>query len=127
KPVVTLQCANCASLTFFDAAIVSGSSGDRVMQRIIKLMNELANAVESGPDSSKLAALSAELQECSEKLKALGLSEAENKQLTLKYKDDLAKASARLSSAALQFEYKDLVGLGKLDLGALLGQVAQKR
>lgn len=130
KAVVTLQCANCASLTFFDAAsigIVSGSSGDRIMQDLIKLMNEMADALERGPDKSNFEAMNAEIQEKSEKLKALQLSGVDTKKLNEKYKDDMAKAGARLSSAAFKFESKELAGLRMPDLGGLLDQEAAKK
>jgi hypothetical protein len=103
-----------------------GPNGDRVMQDLIKLMNELADAMERGPDPSKFEAMGTEIQASSEKLKALGLSEVDMKRLTLKYKDDMAKAGARLSSALLKFENKELAGMANLDLGALLGKQAQK-
>lgn len=103
-----------------------GPSGDQVMQDLIKLTNELADALESRLDPSKFEAMGAEIQESGEKLKALGLSEADTKKLTLKYQDEMAKAGARLSSALVKFENKELAGLAKLDLGGLLGQDAQK-
>jgi len=119
KRLVVVECGVCWSL-----AIGSGgsSNGDRAMQELIKLMNEFADELESGLDQSQFNAMGAKIQESGKQFKALGLSEADAKQLTLKYEADLAKASTRLTSALANFENKELAALANLNLEGLLAQ-----
>ena len=79
-----------------------GSSADSLMKEQIKLMNELAEAMESGADQSKVEALNKKLNETAEKFKALKLSEDDTKKLAEKYKDDLGKAVMRLMAASFK-------------------------
>ena len=124
KRLVVVECGFCWSPASDSG---SGSSGDMLMQNLVKLMNELADSVERGPDQSKYDAMSAEINEKLEKLKALQSSEADTKKLTEKYKDEMAKAGARLSRALLKMEEKVLAGVKVPDFGGLLGQEAQKK
>jgi hypothetical protein len=105
------------------------------MKDQIKLMNELAEAMESGADQSKLDALNKQLNETAEKFKALKLSEADTKKLAEKYKDDLGKAVTRLMAATFKglgnktgdFKVPDLGGLGAAPPSKAGGQDDSKK
>ena len=86
-----------------------GASGpDGLMQEQIDSMNELADAIESGADKSKIEAIQKQMKETEKKLDALKLSDAEKKKLVEKYKDKIAEATGRMMGAALKKGMKDM-------------------
>jgi len=92
-----------------------GSSADSLMKEQIKLMNEMADAVESGADQSKIDAIGKKMKENEEKFNGLKLSEEEKKKLVEKYNDDIAKAVTRMMGAMFKkgdVKIPDLGGLG---------------
>jgi hypothetical protein len=95
-----------------------GASADSLMKDQIKLMNELADAMESNAAESKLADIKKRMDENSKKLDGLKLSEEDKKRLLEKHKDEFAKATGRLMQAAVKQMGK---GMGDLKLPGMQG------
>ncbi|HMF12349.1 MAG TPA: hypothetical protein VKE94_08585 [Gemmataceae bacterium] len=104
-----------------------GSNADSLMKEQIKLMNELADALEGGADQAKIEAINTKMKENGEKLEALKLSEADKKKLAEKYKDDMTKVGARLASAMFKKLGNQMGDLKMPDLSGTMGKDAGKK
>ncbi len=78
-----------------------GSSADSLIQQQIKVMNDLADAMEA-KDEAKVKQIEAQMKELQKQMKEIKLSEADQKALAEKHKDALMKATGRLMGAALK-------------------------
>jgi hypothetical protein len=112
-----------------------GSSADSLWKDQIKLMNELADALESGAAQSKIDDIGKKIKDNDEKLKALKLSDTDRRKLLVKYKDDMAKASKRVLAAVIKdhgehmgnAQLPDFGGLGEAPQSEAGGQGESKK
>jgi peptidoglycan hydrolase CwlO-like protein len=79
-----------------------GSSADSLTKDQIKLMNELADAIDKGADKAKLEDISKRIQEVDKKFKDLKLSADEEKKLKDKYNKEGEEAAKKLFAAMLK-------------------------
>jgi len=84
-------------------------SPDKVMKDTLKLLNEMADAIESAKDKdsaekarTKLEALEKKFRDIGDRAKKLKVTNEAGKKLAEKYKDDLEKATKRMVQAGLQ-------------------------
>ncbi|MBN2021250.1 MAG: hypothetical protein JW809_00510 [Pirellulales bacterium] len=94
-------CLGLALLTL--AAVVGcGSRAESLLEKQIAGMNKTADAIEAGASEAEIKKLTDELAKTGEALDALKLSDAEKKALIEKYKDQVEKASRRLTEAMMK-------------------------
>jgi len=78
-----------------------GSKADSLIKEQIKLMNDLADAIEKD-DEAKAKDIQEKIKENGKKLDDLKLSDDEKKKLEEKYKGDVEKAMKRVMEAAMK-------------------------
>jgi len=85
-----------------------GDSPDSIMKDTIKLMNDMADAVESAKDKDSAEKAKAKLEDIDKKFKDLAerakkvkVSDDQGKKLTEKYKEDIEKATKRMMEAGM--------------------------
>lgn len=95
-----------------------GSKPDRLVQKQIALMNEMADEIESGGSEDDIKQVRGRLEENSKKLEELDLSEEEITRLKEKYEDEMSEAMGRMMKASMsraaQEIGKKIPGLPKL-------------
>jgi hypothetical protein len=96
--VMRLIVAACAFALLISVSGCGGSA-EALTKKRISLLNELADAVDK-KDEEKAKSIVKDLNENGEKLKEV--SEEEKKHLAEKYKDDISKASKKLSAAVMK-------------------------
>jgi len=78
-----------------------GSQADGLIQQQIKLMNEMADAMEN-KDEAKLKDIESRMKTIGKQMEELKLSDADKKALEEKHKDAMMKAAGRMFSAAMK-------------------------
>ena len=104
-----MKCASifCVFVLAISTAGCGQSEADRLMQRQIKLLNEIADAMQDG--SIKYYEPLSEIVEIHRKLAALDLSEAEMKRLADKYEDEIDKAHLRIQQVHGNFSDQQML------------------